>query len=295
MTDRTRAVGPGEHLGAETLADLQEGLLEPGPARAAEEHLSTCAACAADDRVLAGIPGLLAAAGDAGPVPGDVAHRLDEALAAEPPVLTGGGGAATVTPLASRRRAPAGMRVLQAAAVLVVVLAGLGIALSAQLGGNDAQTSAGSAADTATKALPDDGSFPVTTSGRNWTQDSVVTAVPELLAGSIGPSAPSAATPEPDEPDGRAGAESGGTARDLAGTDAARLAGGPALAECVTALNDDPVTPLAIDLATWQGNPAAVVVLPTPGDPSSVDVWVVAPDCSLADAKVLNFARVARP
>jgi hypothetical protein len=74
-----------------------------------------------------------------------------------------------------------------------------------------------------------------------------------------------------------------------------RLAGGPDLADCVTALNDGPVTPLAVDLASWQGSPAAIVVLPTPDDPSTVDAWVVDPSCSRADAKVLYFARVARP
>ena len=43
---------------------------------------------------------------------------------------------------------------------------------------------------------------------------------------------------------------------------AARLAGGPALADCVTELAGGPATPLAVDLATVDGQPAAVVLLP---------------------------------
>ena len=56
---------------------------------------------------------------------------------------------------------------------------------------------------------------------------------------------------------------------------AARLAGGPALADCVTELAGGPATPLAVDLATFDGQPAAVVLLPGIGGPGRVDVWVV--------------------
>jgi hypothetical protein len=128
----------------------------------------------------------------------------------------------------------------------------------------------------------------VTASGRNWSQDSLTAAVPDLVAGTLGPPVPDkAAAPE--------GGGDSGAARDLLDSPAERLAGGPDLAECVTALNDGPVTPVAVVLASGQGQPAAVVVLPTPGDPGTVDTWVVAPDCARADAKVLYFARVARP
>ncbi len=50
--------------------------------------------------------------------------------------------------------------------------------------------------------------------------------------------------------------------------------------------------PLAVDLARWQGQPAAVLVFPTPHDPASLDVYVVAPDCPTG--LFLNFARVPR-
>ena len=132
------------------------------------------------------------------------------------------------------------------------------------------------------------GGYPVSASGQNWSEDSVVEGVPDLLAGSF-PAAPPA--------EGGAAAEGGNddTARELADAEVFRLGGGKPLAECVAALVDGPGTPLAVDLATWQGQPAAVVLLPTPDDPSTLDVWVVGPGCSTADAQVLHFARVARP
>ena len=67
---------------------------------------------------------------------------------------------------------------------------------------------------------------------------------------------------------------------------AARLAGGPALADCVTELAGGPATPLAVDLATFDGQPAAVVLLPGIGGPGRVDVWVVPPDCAQAEGPV---------
>jgi hypothetical protein len=50
-----------------------------------------------------------------------------------------------------------------------------------------------------------------------------------------------------------------------------------------------------VDVARFRGKPAAVIVLPTPDDPAKVDVWVVGPECSQADAKMDYFARVNRP
>jgi hypothetical protein len=135
------------------------------------------------------------------------------------------------------------------------------------------------------------GSVPVLSSGTDYTADSVAAAVPRLLAGdgravqfSAGASA------EGSEPD------------DKAAPDAARLSTGAALSGCVSALTDDPdttvvelPTPLAVDIASFGGNPATVIVLPTADQPDRVDVFVVAPDCSPVDAKVLHFARVPRP
>jgi hypothetical protein len=276
-----------DHLSPDALADLQEGLLDEPAARLAEEHLRVCRRCLERQDALAEVSALLADAGGTAPVPDDVAARLAAALAAEPSATA----AATVTPLGTARRPSRGMRVLQAAAVLVLLLAGAGLAVTAVQGGgsqNQASDTAGGAV--AEKAVPQDpGDFPVTASGRNWSADTLAEEAPRLVAGTLGPAASAA------QDSGGSGDSGAAAERELADSRVARLAGGPDLAGCVTALAAGPVTPVAVDLASWQGQPAAVVVLPTPDDPATVDIWVVAPECAEADAKVLYFARVARP
>lgn len=313
MSDRPLGAGPaaGEsHLDDDTLADLLEDLLEPAAAQSARDHLAGCPACADRADRLARLPALLADAGTVGPVPVEVATGIDAALSAEA-VSTGAPGARTVTPLdPAGRRSPVGMRVLQAAAVLVLLLAGAGLALSSLGGGSgDAGSAGGSAADSGggdAEAATELGRFPLTVSGRAWTGTSLAEAVPDLLAARLSPpvdaqtlregttGSDSSRTDGPED-DGGANGDTGTPAPAAAPPGAQRLAAGPALAECVAALADGPVTPLAVDLATWEGDPAAVILLPTPDDPRSLDLWVVAPDCATADAKVLYFARLARP
>jgi hypothetical protein len=279
------------HLTPETVADLREGLLDARATLAAQGHLLDCRRCAALSDDLAQVSALLADHGDIGDgpdaLPDDVAERLDAALAAERPAERPA-AATTVTPLREENRGPAGMRVLQAAAVIVLVLAGVGIGVNAFRagGGNDTATTADSAGGAAREEAAAGGGYPVTRSGRNWSAATLGPAVPSLVTGSLAP-ASDAAAPE-------AGGNQGSGPK-LSSDEVGRLAGGPPLADCVTALADGPETPLAVDLSSWQGNPAAVVVLPTPDDPAAVDVWVVGPECSQADAKLLYFARVARP
>jgi len=301
MTDiplRTRSGGPdGGHLDNDTLADLQEDLLEPTAERAARGHLASCPVCAARSDRLAELPALLASAAPVGPVPAEVVAGVDAALSAE--VAAGdGSGTRTVVPLDAGRRSALGMRVLQAAAVLVLVLAGVGIALGPLSGGSDDNgSSAGSAgAGEAAGRASALGQFPLTASGRAWTGPTVTKAVPDLLAARLAPPVDARTLREGAAGDSSTSNEDGvESPAPVAGSTAQRLASGPALADCVAALVGGPVTPLAVDLARWDDDPAAVILLPTPDDASTVDAWVVAPDCGAADAKVLYFARVARP
>jgi hypothetical protein len=298
----------GPHVTPDVLADLQAGLLHDRAERAARDHLATCPACRADLAVLAAIPDRLAAAGSVEPIPTDVASRLDAALAAAAAAPPDVAAASTIVPLhgatATHRRdlsGPRELRLLQAAAVLVVVL-GLGaLAVSAIHGGSDsggAATSAGGAAGDRA-AAPKSAAVPVSSSGRNWTPTTLAAAAPSLAAGTFGPAvslydstrksaaSPSSAVPSP-------ASSSGGMVNGAAAGPAARLADPAALSACITNLSDPgpPMQPLAVDLARWQGQPAAVLVFPTPHDPASLDVYVVAPDCPTG--LFLNFARVPR-
>jgi hypothetical protein len=52
-----------------------------------------------------------------------------------------------------------------------------------------------------------------------------------------------------------------------------------ALGQCVNSLlgNGPAVAPIAVDVASWNGHPAAIFVFPAPNDPSHVSVYVVPP------------------
>jgi hypothetical protein len=282
--------GPGVHPDLDTLADLQEGLLPPTPAAAVSDHLDQCPACRADFTALGEIPGRLADAADVGAMPDEVASRLDEVLAAEPRTAS-----VTITPLATarRNRVTHHNRVLQAAAAAVLVLAATGIGISAlqdRTDGGMATADRPSAGDSDDREFAD-GSVPVLSTGTDYTQATVVAAVPRLLLAD-GPKV--LANP---------GAEAPTRASDSTATQyAARLSEGPALRACIIALADDadtPVvempTPLVVDVAKFDGKAATVIILPTADEADRLDVFVVGPDCGPADAKVLHFARVPRP
>lgn len=298
------------HPDTAQLADLAEGLLPSDRAADLEAHLHECARCRRVRDDLASLPALLAAAGEVSPMPDTVVDRLDAVLlAAAPGTTTGVTAAATITPLPIRDRSPLGMRVLQVAAVLVLGLAGIGVAVSVfqnSGGGDTASTAVGDSASDAGGAAAA-GAYSLTASGQNWSPETLAGGVPAIVDGSLGPQARQPAADAGKNSDSSGGneaappsatPESSGTAespRDLTAAAEDRLAGGPALAERPDTLGDGPVTPLGVDIAQWQGNPATVIVLPTAGDPTTADTWVVSPDCSQADAKVLYFARVARP
>ena len=221
-----------------------------------------------------------------------------------------------------------------AAAVFVLGVGAIGYgALSNSVGtaGDSTASSAGAESGGESRAAAAAAVFPLTASGRDWSATSVRAAVPRLVDGSLvtplatadlvspldtknfaaGPSAASApggasAPPGSEDPSTVPGASTDASP----GTDAAggalpasRLAGGPALDACVQALLADAttpagpvgtVTPLAVDLATWQQQPAAVILLPAVAEPGRIELWVVSEGCGPADAKVLYFADVAR-
>jgi hypothetical protein len=140
---------------------------------------------------------------------------------------------------------------------------------------------------------------PVTASGHDWDATSLAAAAPRLAAGTFGPAYESnlRAAPAPAAtPSSSAGAGAGttnGSARALVDAPAGRLSGGRPLADCVAGITGGGGTPLAVDLATFKGQPAAVILLPPlSGDPDKVDVWVVSAECPPGDA--LYYASVPR-
>lgn len=292
------------HLDPTTLADLSDGSLDAPQSERARTHLGSCARCQARSDALAAVPAWLRQSADVGDMPVDVARRLDAALtdALTDVALIGASvpGGATAR---RRRPVPWRTRVLQAAAVVVLVLGvgGIGYSIVAGSGGGN---SGGSSAASVPQAGRDAGggtAYPVTRSGRDYTADTLAAAVPGLvtrrpLDSSSGPQGGEATD------GGRTGGSaargstgaSGGSGGSGAGDGGdARLNGGAALASCVANLAGGPVTPLAVDIATYGGQPATIIVLPTPDDPSKVDAFAVEPTCP--PGVFLHFVRVARP
>ena len=279
------------HLDADALADLHEGLLAADRAADARAHLERCAECRAVEASLRAVPASLAAAAEAGAMPADVVARVDDALsrAGRDRVPSGSAAAMTVTPLGSRtRRSPVGTRLLQAAAAVVLVLAVVGVGASVLMSGGGGASSGGSSGASA-NGPGGKATYALLATGADYSASSLAGAVPRLVAGEGRPF--SAAR------DGDAGPTTASSPAEgaVAPDDTGRLAAGAALADCVTALADAPAVPLAVDLARYEGKPAAVIVLPGLDDPAMVDVWVVGPGCRQGDDQFRFFTRVARP
>jgi hypothetical protein len=285
------------HVDVDTLADLEEGLLEADQVSSVAEHLDGCAECRARRDALDDVQLLLRDGGaevDAA-APDDVVRRLDDALAAAAtPLPTASATVTPLTALTTRARQPWRTSVLQAAAVFVLVAAvgGLGYGgIRAVSGGNSSGTN--SAADSggsgATEKRTAAHRYVVTSSGRNYTKESLRSAVPGLLSGKYDATAQgSGGVAVPSKTPTGAQAPAAGSV-----ADPQRLRDGKALAACVANLADGPVTPLAVDIARFNGKPATIIVLPDPKDPSLVYAYAVAPDC--AAGTFLAVAPVALP
>lgn len=249
------------HLSVDDLGDL--------PAVEADPHVAACAQCrrVVDDQLA--VRELLAALPDPGEAPPDVVHAIVATLRE-----LGGPGRArpTVLPLAnapSRRVAHrrVGPKLLAAAAAALVVVGG-GSQLVQHLprGGADAASTAGSAAgadrELSARAAPLTTPDQAFASGTAYTRATIVAQVTALLAGQV--SRADAAT-----------SDLLSTSKGLAGCLRALGTAGP---------------PLAVDLATYEGKPAAVVVLPTKD--GRREVWVVARSCRPSADGTLFYTRL---
>jgi hypothetical protein len=275
------------HLDLDVLADVLVGVVQP-------EHLSTCVSCQERLEQLSAAQGTVFAALAAvptPPIPAELIARLDAALALEraPKVA-----AATVTPLsaARSRRTPwlAWAGGIAAASALVVG----GLTLRSGGSSSSSNGALGSAAGLRTNSTGNDYS----TKGPLLAQ-----SLPGLLAGTSAKAAAGSAggAPELNSVPAPAGGTTGGGQAPPATTvlrpDAlAALHVPAALAACLAGLTDpgDSTLPLALDYASFDGEPALVVVYPAT-KPGKVDVFVVGAGCTQADSKLLFFARLARP
>ncbi len=234
-------------------------------AAAADAHVTGCEHCQAELAAQQEVRALLAALPDPGPVPADVVDRIENTLrallAAEPiggqsadaePVAA----ASTVVPLGSapsaRRRQP-----WLAAAAAAVVLAGGAYGLTQVLpGGGAASSSAGAAASlsnerSAEGQVPDLVAPQAIASGLDYSRADLAAQVDRTM----------------------------GTARTTPFGGAKGVLSTPAgVAACLSALGAPAATPMLVDVARFEGKPAAIVVLPADG--GGREIWVVSTSCT---------------
>jgi hypothetical protein len=260
-------------------------------------HLETCAACrsALGDQVE--VSAWLRRAPDPGPMPADVVARLDAALAGAASTRTPNGttgrsagpgvdvaAAGNVLPMAGRAERAgvlgrlAESRVtksLVAAAAVVLIAAGGFAALhrNNNAGSTTTQASSGAAGGKGA-AAPDAAPVKVLIrfSGTKYTTASITDEVTKELTATPEP----AATPVPA---GGGSANQTATGSSDAATTTLTTAAG--LKACLTALNAPSVVPLLVDLATYNGKPAAILVLPSASN--GRELWVVSPTCAPPD------------
>lgn len=266
------------HLSPEQLADVD--------AVAEHEHLRGCARCRQEWEQQRAVRDLLRGLPGPGPIPPDVATALRVALErltpddVEPaePVSRPGAGGPTVVPLAApTRRLPERARPWLAAAAAVVVLGGGGAMLwrpwAAGTGTSASGSSAGNSfaeSDTATggKLTDRQAHDLVQASGTDYTKRDLAAQVrTRLLSGAAA---------------GSAGVPSGASGD--------RLTSPSGLTSCLSALGVAAGAVTAVDLARFEGRPAAVVVLRAEG--GGEDVWVVGRDCRQGDDQTRYFVRL---
>ncbi|ABS05961.1 hypothetical protein [Kineococcus radiotolerans] len=229
---------------------------------------------------------LLRAAADVGPVPDDVVARLDAALAAaraDTPVAS----------LAARRRRPRLPRLLTAAAGILVI--GGGAVLAVQHEPSSDSASGSSAADSAAVDVAAPPEARVLVSGRDYTD---AAAVEDLAEETLEEEAAEATGGGGRAPDATSGTDATAPGRTLlkapsgeasATSDPAQRPVAERALACTKSLGVDPVSVLAVEIASWRTVPAALVVHRS-GD--GAEVVVVALDCVPGDAA---YSRVDVP
>lgn len=213
-------------------------------------------------------------------------------------------------------RSGTGLAGLAAAAAVVLLISGVVAGALHVRNSNDSpsHTAAGTADGAAAAAPPH--SYATTYSGADYTKASLAGAVPALIGAparaaeggtaqlsngtndSASGTSGTAASPLPATP--LPAVTGAGTAKSTLSNLSVMnpLATQPAvLFACIAALTGSPTgaVPLAVDIAHFSGQPAAVIVLPSPGHPAEVEAWVVGPGCGRAPGNdVLFWERVPR-
>lgn len=289
--------GPG-HLPPEILADSAEGLLPAADDAAVRSHVSSCPACRQLATDLRDVSALLAS--DASPrMPDDVAARLEAALQAEPPLSVAPPARHPTVPAAPSRPRSRTRRMpvwVGAAAATVLGVTGAVIGVRALEDSDSADSStAGAALEADRAAEAPESALAAPGEGDGYTAATLEARVAALVTGAAVDAADDSREAAPGSlPGAGAAAEPSSPTGQLSAL--ATLATPEGLAACVASLTGrEGVTPIAVDLASYEEQPAAIIVLPDPADRETLDVRVVGAGCSAADDDLIVATRVPRP
>jgi hypothetical protein len=288
------------HPSTDDLADLDAGLLDRGRASGVREHLAVCAACAEESAAVLAVRSALATEPDPGPVPHDVAERLDAALAVAAaerglPVAATADADREQQPvdeLSARRRALP--RLLAAAAAVGVVGLGAWVALGGMGGADEDATTAGEAGtarelSTAEALVPDaDEGAGAAEEDAAATESESLLSEPDAPAQEepAAPPEPEAAPPPTEEQELQRVTEL--TAAVAAG-EAPSHSGPPGCGEAFTEASGTGLT--ATVPTTYDGADAVLLVVPGPG--FGVYTGIVVPACDALPGDELATVEVA--
>ncbi|MFE1413651.1 hypothetical protein ACIGFK_08120 [Streptomyces sp. NPDC085524] len=299
MSPTTDTTGTIRHPDVSEISDLTEGLLSPSRTAEIRRHLGDCSLCADVRASLDEIRSLLGTLPGPSRMPADIAGRIDAALAAEalldataPPAGTEHGRnedtrpaprprAASASADVSRETSPAHRPAGHPAGPTgpgrrrarrrIAVLTGLVSAAACALGiFLFSELSSPPQEGTATRAPASSSDTGAASSGVAYTAEGLQDSVRGILPPEQGVKS------VPDEQNNNTlGLENSPAAPAAPGD---RQAPG-AVPSCVQHATDRPDTPLASQRGNYLGTPVYLLVLPHPGDPASVDAYLVDTAC----------------
>lgn len=257
------------------IAELDEDVVPPAGAARLREHLAACPDCAAVRSELAALRRELRELPDPGPMPEDVAARIDAAILAvsrETADALGETRRGTAAPAGNPRRYRRAAFALAAAAAVAVL--GVGGALLGALNGDGGPEPAGLAAEGTDEAPAEREAAAQELSAP--AEEALEAQVRQLLAGSAEASTLAAEVPDGTGEPGEEGPSPSAEQQE----GAPESPPGPVVVpSCVEQAIGRPEEPLAAGPEDFEGEEAYLVVLPHAADPERVDAYVVAAAC----------------
>jgi hypothetical protein len=288
------------HLDPEVLAEFDAGLITGRRGAQISAHLAACEQCTALGEQLAGVSALLMAA-PAATMPDRLAERLDTVLAAEiarrdGPESAGAQGSRDHErrrwPAWHRNLRPLALRVLAPVAVIALIVAGAW-ELTPQGGtSSQASSSAASPANAPVAGAPAAAQSSSAASGATGANRPLAgvpaAATPTANANRLSPAAFPVVTSTVDFAPGSFKQQVEAALR-VPANERQTQTSTTTIRACVQALAGSAASPVLVESARYQGQPATLVVVRTgPGDTA----WVAGSRCSATDHDVLDRATV---